>query len=46
MKDNGKDHLDPISPCANLPPDSLDTLVCAIRHLSAGDAVNTLFIHI
>jgi hypothetical protein len=38
------DHLDPISPRANLPPDSLDALLSSIRRVNAGDTIDTFFV--
>jgi len=40
-----EDHLDPICACANLPPYSLDALICSISHLNAGDAVDAFLVY-
>jgi hypothetical protein len=37
-------HLDPISPRTNLPPDGLDALLCSIRHINAGDTIDTFLV--
>jgi hypothetical protein len=34
------DHLDPISPCANLPPDGLDALLSPVCGVNACDAID------